>query len=240
MDLASLKNIDLKDIVDKLKSGGIADKKLLIQFGVGFGAILIFLIGYYFFVSPTLEKQEKKINEMNENKNKIEEFKNDIGTLKASVKKLEPEYNKNSKLFHSKKEVEDLYQNISKHALKNGLSITNLKKGEPKGVVGVTPNQSIDPQSIDPQSTDPQSTDPQSTDPQSTDPQVQQVMYYKIPVEYEIQGNFLSYLKFRRALSKSPKVINFDKEEINVQKEIQGQILSKGTISIVGLPDEYN
>jgi Tfp pilus assembly protein PilO len=71
-------------------------------------------------------------------------------------------------------------------------------------------------------------------------PEAQQVMYYKIPVEYEIQGNFLSYLKFRRALSKSPKVINFDKEEINVQKEIQGQILSKGTISIVGLPDEYN
>ena len=225
MDLASLKNIDLKDIVAKLKSGGIADKKLLIQFGVGFGAILIFLIGYYAFVSPRVEAQKVQINLMNENKNKIEEFKNNIGILKASVKKLEPEYNKNSKLFHSKKEVEDLYQNISKYALMNGLSITNLKKGEPKGVVGVTPNQSIDPQ---------------STDPQSTDPQGQQVMYYKIPVEYEIQGNFLSYLKFRRALSKSPKVINFDKEEINVQKEIQGQILSKGTISIVGLPDEYN
>ena len=230
MDLASLKNIDLKDIVAKLKSGGIADKKLLIQFGVGFGAILIFLIGYYVFVSPRVEAQKAQINLMNENKNKIEEFKNNIGILKASVKKLEPEYNKNSKLFHSKKEVEDLYQNISKYALMNGLSITNLKKGEPKGVVGVTPNQSIDPQSID----------PQSTDPQSTDPQGQQVMYYKIPVEYEIQGNFLSYLKFRRALSKSQKVINFDKEEINVQKEIQGQILSKGTISIVGLPDEYN
>ena len=30
-----------------------------------------------------------------------------------------------------------------------------------------------------------------------------------------------------------------DKGEINVQKEIQGQILSKGTLSIVGLPDEY-
>ena len=225
MDLASLKNIDLKDIVAKLKSGGIADKKLLIQFGVGFGAILIFLIGYYAFVSPRVEAQKAQINLMNENKNKIEEFKNNIGILKASVKKLEPEYNKNSKLFHSKKEVEDLYQNISKYALMNGLSITNLKKGEPKGVVGVTPNQSIDPQSID---------------PQSTDPQGQQVMYYKIPVEYAIQGNFLSYLKFRRALSKSPKVINFDKEEINVQKEIQGQILSKGTISIVGLPDEYN
>ena len=229
MDLASLKNIDLKDIVAKLKSGGIADKKLLIQFGVGFGAILIFLIGYYAFVSPRVEAQKAQINLMNENKNKIEEFKNDIGTLKASVKKLEPEYNKNSKLFHSKKEVEDLYQNISKYALMNGLSITNLKKGEPKGVAGITPNQSTE-----------QTTENNTDQNLMENPEAQQVMYYKIPVEYEIQGNFLSYLKFRRALSKSQKVINFDKEEISVQKEVQGKILSKLTISIVGLPDEYN
>ena len=229
MDLASLKNIDLKDIVTKLKSGGIADKKLLIQFGVGFGAILIFLIGYYAFVSPRIEAQKAEINLMNENKNKIEEFKNNIGTLKASVKKLEPEYNKNSKLFHSKKEVEDLYQNISKYALMNGLSITNLKKGEPKSVAGAAPNQNTE-----------QTTENSTDQNLAENPEGQQVMYYKIPVEYEIQGNFLSYLKFRRALSKSQKVINFDKEEINVQKEIQGQILSKGTISIVGLPNEYN
>ena len=225
MDLESLKNIDLKDIVAKFKSGGIADKKLLIQFGVGFGAILIFLFGYYAFVSPRIEDQKAQINLMNENKNKIEEFKNDIETLNASVEELEPEYNKNSKLFTAKKEREDLTQNIKNFATINGLSITHFKKVEPKGVTSVTPNQS---------------TDPQSTDPQSTDPQGQQIMYYKIPVEYEIQGNFLGYLKFRRALSKSQKVINFDKEEISVQKEVQGKILSKLTISIVGLPDEYN
>ena len=229
MDLASLKNIDLKDIVAKFKRAGIADKKLLIQFGVGFSAILIFLIGYYAFVSPIVKAQKDQINLMNENKNKIEEFKNNIGTIKASVKKIEPEYNKNSKLFHSKKEVEDLYQNISKYALMNGLSITNLKKGEPKGVAGVTPNQNTE-----------QTTENNTDQNSMENPEGQQVIYYKIPVEYEIQGNFLSYLKFRRALSKSQKVINFDKEEINVQKEIQGQILSKGIISIVGLPNEYN
>ena len=67
----------------------------------------------------------------------------------------------------------------------------------------------------------------------------QNVTYFKIPVQYEIKGNFLGYLKFRRALASSAKVINFDKEEINVEKDAQGQILSKGTISIVGLPDEY-
>ena len=224
MDLASLKDLDLNDIFAKLKSGGLADKKTLIKFGVGFGAILIFLIGYYAFVSPIVKQQEEQIFIMNENKIKIEEFKNNIGTLKAGVKKLEPDYEKNSKLFHSKKEVEDLYQNISKFASINGLSITNLKKGEPKGVAGVQG-----------QSTEQTTENTTTTENQ----QGQNVMYYTIPVEYEIQGNFLSYLKFRRALSKSQKVINFDKEEITTIAEIQGQILSKGTISIVGLPNEY-
>ena len=206
MDLASLKDLDLNDIITKLKSGALADKKTLIKFGVGFVAILIFLIGYYAFVSPIVKQQKEQISLMNQNKIKIEEFKNNIGTLTAAVKALEPDYAKNSKLFHSKKEVEDLYQNISKFALINGLSITNLKKGKPKAV-----NKAEE----------------------------ENVMYYTIPVEYEIQGNFLSYLKFRRALSKSQKVINFDKEEITAIAEIQGQILSKGTISIVGLPNEY-
>ena len=225
MDLASLKDLDLNDIFAKLKSGGLADKKTLIKFGVGFGAILIFLIGYYVFVSPIVKQQEEQIFIMNENKIKIEEFKNNIVTLTASVKKLEPDYAKNSKLFHSKKEVEDLYQNISKFALINGLSITNLKKGEPKGVAGAAQAQSTE-----------QTTENTTT---TENQEGQNIMYYTIPVEYEIQGNFLSYLKFRRALSKSQKVINFDKEEITTIAEIQGQILSKGTISIVGLPDEY-
>ncbi len=226
MDLASLKNIDLNDLISKVKSGGFGDKKLLIKFGVGFVAILIFLIGYYAFVSPRVKAQEEQIMIMNENKNKIIEFNTNIVTLRGAVKKLEPEFNKNSKLFHSKKEVEDLYQNISKYALLNGLSIINLKKSEPVAVNG-------------PELT--QQTTESSTDQNTTteNPEGQQVMYYKIPVEYEIQGNFLSYLKFRRALSKSQKVINFDKEEINTIAEIQGQILSKGTISIVGLPNEY-
>ena len=225
MDLASLKDLDLNDIFAKLKSGGLADKKTLIKFGVGFGAILIFLIGYYVFVSPIVKQQEEQIFIMNENKIKIDEFKNNIVTLTASVKKLEPDYAKNSKLFHSKKDVEDLYQNISKFALINGLSITNLKKGEPKGVAGAAQAQSTE-----------QTTENTTT---TENQEGQNIMYYTIPVEYEIQGNFLSYLKFRRALSKSQKVINFDKEEITTIAEIQGQILSKGTISIVGLPNEY-
>ena len=224
MDLANLKNIDVNDLFNKLKSGGLGDKKLLIKFGIGFVAVLIFLIIYYVFVSPKVNAQKEKLAIMNENKEKIIEFNNNIGTLKDAVTKLEPEYEKNSKLFHSKKEVEDLYQNISKFALLNGLSIVNLKKSEAKAVNAS--NQTSTENNSEQNST-------------GENNEVQQVLYYEIPVEYEIRGNFLSYLKFRRALSKSSKVINYDKEEITTLTEIQGQILSKGTISIVGLPNEY-
>ena len=225
MDLGSLKNMDLNDLMSKLKSGGLADKKTLIKFGIGSVAILVFLIGYYVFVSPIIKSQEEQIMLMQENKNKILEFNNNIITVKKSIKELEPEYEKNSKLFHSKKEVEDLYQNISKFALLNGLSIINLTKSEPKPVSGSGSSE--------------QNSNNSDQNASNENPEGQQVMYYKIPVDYEIQGNFLSYLKFRRALSKSQKVINFDKEEITMIAEMQGQILSKGTLSIVGLPDEY-
>ena len=226
MDLSSLKNLDVKDLVSQLKSMDLlSNKKMLIKFGIGFGAILIFLIGYYAFVSPIIKDQREKIVLMNENKNKIEEFNNNIVTLSQTVKKLEPDFQKNSKLFHSKKEVEDLYQNISNFALANGLSIINLKKGEASGVNNNSQNESGDTTSGD-----------QGTENSSG----QGFLYFKIPVDYEITGNFLGYLKFRRALASSAKVINFDKEEINVLQEMQGQIMSKGTISIVGLPNEYN
>ena len=222
MDLSSLKNIDINDLVSKLKSSELLkDKKTLTKFGIVFGSILIFLIVYYFFVSPIVKENKAKLAIMNENKLKIEEFNVNIGKIENAIKEIEPDFNKNSKLFHSKKEVEDLYQNISKYALLNGLSIINLKKSEPKAVSGSAQNNSEQSSSSENNNEGPQA------------------LYYEIPVEYEIRGNFLSYLKFRRALSKSSKVINYNKEEITTLTEIQGQILSKGTISIVGLPNEY-
>ena len=215
MDLSNLKNMNVSDLISSLKGSELLkDKKFLIKFGIGFGAILIFLIGYYFFVSPTINDQKQKIELMNENKIKIEEFKTNIVTVSKSIKKLEPEFKKNSRLFHSKKEVEDLYQNISNFALSNGLNILNLKVIDPIGV----------------------SADPNQDQSNTENPQF---LYYKIPVDFEIKGNYLGYLKFRRALASSTKVINFDKEEIDVIKDAQGQVIAKGTISIVGLPDEY-
>ena len=46
MDLSSLKDMDVKDLLSKLKDSQaiFSDKKMLTKFGIIFGAIVIFLI----------------------------------------------------------------------------------------------------------------------------------------------------------------------------------------------------
>ena len=71
MNLESLKNMDVNDLLAKLKSQSdmFKDKKLMIKIGLGFGSILIFLIIYYGFVSPVVKEQQIKIAEMEDNQN---------------------------------------------------------------------------------------------------------------------------------------------------------------------------
>ncbi len=201
-----LKNIDIKDLLEKFKNSDLLkDKKFLTKFGIYFGSIMLFLIIYYALINPKVEAQKQRIAIMLKNENKTITLKKEIIGLKANIEKLQPEYEKKSKLFHSQKEVEGLYQNISDFASINSLNIINLNKENP---LPVSPGKNA-----------------------------KEVAYFKIPVSYEITGNYLGYLKFRRALAKSNKVINFDREQIAV---VEGaDIRSVGTLTIVGLPDEY-
>ena len=66
------------------------------------------------------------------------------------------------------------------------------------------------------------------------------VSYYKIPVDYEIKGNFLGFIKFKRAVARSKKMLNFDKETISiVQNDATGAIVARGELTIVGLPNDF-
>ena len=218
-----LKNIDVKELVQKFKdSEYLKDKKFLTKFGIYFGSILLFLIIYYAFVNPKVQFQKERINIMLENEKQINVLGENIVKLNNRIKEIQPEYDKKSKLFHSQKEVEGLYQNISNFASSNNLNIINLNKEDAIPISGG--GASNQGQS--------------SNNNQNTgNNQSQNVAYFRIPVSFEITGNYLGYLKFRRALAQSNKVINFDLEKISVVKG--AGINSVGTISIVGLPDEY-
>ena len=216
MDLKNidLKNINVNDLVAKLKA---VDKKTLIKFGIGFVAVLIFLIGYYAILNPIVKEKKIKFEEKVLKQNEIVQFEEEIVLYKQRLKKLGPEFEEKSTLFHSKAEVEGLYKSLSRYAGVNGLVISKIEKKEPKAVL----KAGVVKQAED-----------------MTD--MKNISYYKIPVTYEIKGNFLGYIKFKRALAKSKKMLNFDKEVISiVQNDSTGAIVAKGELTIVGLPDEF-
>ena len=210
-----LKNLTMSDL--KAKFSGAADKKTLIKFGIGFGAIIIFLIIYYAILNPMVKERKVKCEDKLLKENEITQFENEIIQFKARIKKLKPEFEESSTLFHSKAEVEDLYQSLSRHAGVNGLVISKIEKKKPIAVMkeGIA-NQSENNLTPD------------------------MISYYKIPVDFEIKGKFLGYIKFKRAVSKQQKMLNFDKETISVvQNDSTGAIVATGVLTIVGLPNEF-
>ena len=209
-----LKNMTMDDLKQKLT--GI-DKKTLIKFGIGVGAVILFLIIYYVILSPMVKERKAKYDDKILKQNEISQFEDNIISLKKNIEKMKPEFETSSTLFHSKAEVEGLYQSLSKHADVNGLVISKIQKKKPKPVLkSGTTEQSDDNLTLE------------------------MVSYYKIPVDYEIKGNFLGYIKFKRAVSKQKKMLNFDKETISVvQNDSTGAIVATGELTIVGMPDEF-
>ena len=210
-----LNNINISDLKEKLLQ--FADKKTLIKFGIGLGSIILFLIIYYAILNPIVKTKKVMLDDMTLKQTEISTFNNEIIAYKARLKKIEPEFKENSTLFHSKEEVEGLYLSLSKYAGVNGLVISKISKQKPKpvlkkGVTADTPDQL----------------------------NKKNVSYYKIPVNYEIRGNFLGYIKFKRELARSNKMLNFDKESIKiVQSDKTGAILATGVLTIVGMTDEF-
>ena len=221
MDLKNidLKNIKLDELISKVKT---IEKKVLIKIGIGVGSVIFFLIIYYAVLNPIVEKKKVQLEDMNVKKTEITKFTNEIISIKKKIKKVKPEYENYSTLFHSKAEVEGLYQTLSEYASLNGLVISKISKGKPLAITKASLSKK------------------KKKKKSKKKAQKKSIAYYKIPVSYEIKGNFLGYIKFKRQVSLSQKMLNFDKEYINVLKgDTTNAIVAKGLLTIVGLPDEF-
>ena len=221
-----LKNLNMSDIQDQIKKL-TANKKLVTKIGIIFGAIVFFLIIYYAILNPMVNSRKAKLDDMNKKKQETVQFTKDINSMKAKIKKLKPEYENYSKLFHSKAEVEGLYQTLSVFAGQNDLVISKIVK---KPIQSVLKSQALAKASGK----------KAKKGKKNQTKSAKNIAYYKIPVEFEINGNFIGYIKFKRALSLSNKMLNFDKESIQVVKgDSTGAIKVNGSLTIVGLPDEF-
>ena len=227
MDLNELKNLNMNDL--KAKVLAFADKKTLIKIGISLGSVIVFLIIYYAILNPIVNEKKAKISDMNNKNQEISQFKEQLKKSKKKIKKIKPKYENYSSLFHSKAEVEGLYQNLSEFASINGLVISQIVKGQP---LMVSKSTALN--------TKGKKKKKKKKKKESKKDAIKDIAYYKIPVSFVIDGNFIGYIKFKRALSLSNKMLNFDKESIKVVKgDSTGTIKVSGTLTIVGLADEF-
>ena len=223
-----LKNINLESVKAKIKS---IDKKILIKFGIGFLSVIIFLIIYYAVLSPIVEKKKAQLDNMQKKQAEITKMNQVIKTSKAKIKKLTPRYEQYSTLFHSKAEVEGLYETLSEFAGINNLVISKIEKGKAKAITKASAIAS----------TDTKKKKKKRKRKKKDDTSVKKnIAYYSIPVNFQIKGNFLGYIKFKRQVAMSQKMLNFDKETIKVIKgDTTSTVAVTGVLTIVGLPDEF-
>ena len=228
IDLKSLdlKNLTMDDIKAKLQA---VEKKTWIKIGIASGAVILFLIIYYGVISPIVDKKKAQLVDMNKKQEETTQFIKKINLNKKKIKKLRPQFEQYSTLFHTRAEVEGLYQTLSEFAGMNDLIISKIEK---KKIKEVSKKDALAKASG--------KKSKKSKKSKKGKGKVENVAYYTIPVDFEITGNFLGYIKFKRQLSLSQKMLNFDKESIQVVKgNTTGAIKVNGTLTIVGLADEF-
>jgi Tfp pilus assembly protein PilO len=194
--------------------------------------IIILIASYVYFVYiPT----QKDIKIKNQKISQIETIKYEIGTLSNKIKTAqeelelaEIEYERRTKLFHSDKELEDLYGQISLLAMQNKLMVTKIEKGVEMPVFAVgSCNISNNNQ------------DASSANSQQP-PQLKKVGYYEFTVDLEISGNYNFYTGFRNGLAQLTKIININTESIVVleSKGGSGGVKVTSAISTYRLPKD--
>ena len=187
-------------------------------------AILITIVCYIYFVYiPT----QKDLQIKNDKIAQIETIKFEIATLSSEIiagnEKLalaQVEYERRSALFHTDKEMEDMYGQISLLAMQNKLTVTKIQKGTEIPVFAdgsCASSNNLDDES---------------------EPMPRKVGYYEFVVDLEISGNYNFYTSFRNGLAQLKKIININNESIIVldSEGNAGSVRVTSSISTYRLP----
>ena len=200
--------MDLKNLFSKNKAAGSGEAKTIKDY-LGLiiivAVVCIFILSYFFLIKPVFTKQENMILDKYEKLSETDKMNSQINALTKKVEELEMEREEKFKLFVSEQEVEELYQLISFSALRNQLKVIKLIRGEEEAI---RENDSAD--------------------------ETLPVDYYKIYVEYDIEGKFPNYLKLKEEIAALDKLIVFEKEEVKTTES--RNIIASVKISLVRMP----
>ena len=204
--------MDLKNLFSKNKAAASGEAKTIKDY-LGLiiivAVVCISILSYFFLIKPIFTKQESMIRDKYYKLSETEKMNSQINALVKKVEELEMVREEKFKLFVSEQEVEELYQLISFSALRNQLKVIKLIRGEEEAIRESAADTGADIATLP-------------------------VDYYKIFVEYDIEGKFPNYLKLKEEIAALDKLIVFEKEEVKTTET--RTIIASVKISLVRMP----
>ena len=196
--------------------------------------VLILIASYiYFIYLPTQEElriNNEKISQIEILRSEITVLENRIVKAQADLDEAEKEYERRTTLFHTDKELEDLYGHISMLAMKNQLMVTKIEKGVENPIFDETQSSICDRNLSNAENSD------DFNMQEST--QLKKVAYYEFLVDLEISGNYNNYTNFRHGLAELKKIINIKRESVVVleSETRRGDVKVSSSIATYRLP----
>ena len=235
-------NADIGEIFKNLFSKKTANKatkgeknpylKIIIT---GLVVVLSTVLYIFYFYIPNQEEiriKEEKISQVEMMRTDIDMLSVNITKAKKDLSDATKRYDSLTQLFHTDKELEDLYGHISQLALMNQLLVSKLEK------VGEEPVFEIENEDNMALETENENSVDEYSQNDTSEQNIKKVAYYEFNVKFEISGNYANYTKFRKGMAELKKIININQESIVVleSETSKGEVKVSATLATYRLP----
>ena len=226
---------------DGAKSASSPHTKTALVIVLVLAAIGLYIYFIYLPTQADLKIKNEKISQIESLKYEIEELTNNIEVAQIKLDIAQKEYERRTNLFHTDKELEDLYGQISLLAMQNQLIITKIEKGIERPIFSggscASNNASDNMDEFGNNVESEYGAEDEYVEVEEVT-QLDKVGYYQFVVNLEITGNYNRYTDFRNGLAQLEKIINIDKETI-VVIEVSEEVKVGGGVKVISIIATY-
>ena len=189
-----------------IAQGGLGDdtdsgnRNLFIVLGLIVVSIVVIMTTIYFPYKEDINALERKYKKIAIMRNEIAQINGKLDIEEVLLQERRRDYEKITRIFHSESELEELYESISKLAIRFGLKVEGFSRKKPEAIYEVITK----------------------TKKKNSD---KKITHYKMKVNINMSGNYFSYMKLRTGLAELQKAVNTEEETINMDSENGGGII---------------
>lgn len=145
----------------------------------------------YFLLAPLFNEVsslEAKLRDQNTKLNEIATRTGQVDIAKANLEQLQVKSKQALRYFYTTAELDDLFKSLSEVAGRNSLKVISFAKKKPRPVYPEQKNRKNRPEPI----------------------------YYERAILISLEGDFVSFLRFRNAIAKLDQIVDTAKEKIRL------------------------